>query len=92
LGGAQWRGRIGGGRQGLSRLGYFRERQFYYAGENILWKSPKCLIKHDWQILVSRPCDWIPASPGNPCRGRLCWNDGIKELSKISKLARNICE
>ena len=41
LGGAQWRGRIGGGRQGLSRLGYFRERQFYYAGENILWKSPK---------------------------------------------------
>ena len=22
----------------------------------------KCLIKHDWQILVSRPCDWIPAS------------------------------
>ena len=21
-----------------------------------------CLIKHDWQILVSRPCDWIPAS------------------------------
>ena len=22
----------------------------------------KCLIKRDWQILVSRPCDWIPAS------------------------------
>ena len=22
----------------------------------------KCLIKHDRQILVSRPCDWIPAS------------------------------
>ncbi len=24
--------------------------------------AQKCLIKHDWQILVSRPCDWIPAS------------------------------
>ncbi len=25
----------------------------------------KCLIKHDWQILVSRPCDWMQSE--HPC-------------------------
>ena len=34
-------------------------------------------LESDTYITASyRPWHWIPASPGIPCRGRLCWNDG----------------